>query len=145
MQRGFTIVELLLTLSIFGILFLIVGTISLNSLPKSQLYVEADVVEQTLRRAQARSISQHADSAWGVHLTATDMTLFAGLNYATRIPGYDDVHTFQNGIEPSGITDVQFVFRTGETINVGNITLTVSSTGESQTLSVNALGRVNQQ
>jgi len=145
MSKGFTLVELLIVMAVMGILFLIVGSLSLNSLPKSQLSAETDTVEQTLRRAQAKSISQQADQAWGVHLSLTQMTLFAGSTYALRNVTYDEVHAFQTDITASGLTDVVFAFRTGETVNTGSITLTAGSTGETKTVAVNQAGRVNKQ
>ncbi len=145
MQKGFTLVELLIVLAVMGTLFLIVGSISLSSLPSTQLSSEADTVEQTLRRAQAKSISQQADLAWGVHLSSAQMTLFAGSTYVGRNQTYDEVHAFQTGIVKSGLSDVVFDFRTGETADTGTVTLTASSTGEVKTLTVNQAGRVNKQ
>jgi len=143
MARGFTLVELLIVLAVFGILFLIVGTISLNSLPKSQLLVSADQAEQTLRRAQALSVDRRADSVWGVHLTAGDMTLFAGETYVGRDVSYDEVTAFPAGISVSGLTDVLFAIRTGKTQNTGAITLTSDATGETEVLVINSAGSVD--
>lgn len=145
MQKGFTLVEILVVFGVMGILFLILGSVSLNSLPKSQLSAEADTVEQTLRKAQAKSISQQADLAWGVHLTSGQITLFAGSTYVLRNVAYDEVHLFQTGIVQSGLSDIVFEYRTGETADTGTVTLTASSTAETKILTVNETGRVNKQ
>lgn len=144
LQRGFTLVELLVVLAIFGILFLIVGTISSNTLPKSQLIIESDYIEQTLRKAQARTVNQHADSVWGVYLTASTVTLFAGTTYAGRDASFDEVHTLPSGVSLSGLSEVNFEYRTGQTVDTGTISMTSSATGETAVLTVSASGAIEQ-
>jgi prepilin-type N-terminal cleavage/methylation domain-containing protein len=143
-QKGFTLVELLLVLAIFTILFAIVGTISLNSLPSTQLNTQVDQLESMLRKAQARSVSRHADSLWGVHLTSANATLFAGSSYAGRDAAYDEGMVFPSGIIGSGLTDVIFQYRTGATSTTGTITLTHSATGGTRSLTINSTGSVGQ-
>jgi prepilin-type N-terminal cleavage/methylation domain-containing protein len=143
-QKGFTLVELLLVLAIFVILFAIVGTISLNTLPSTQLTTQTDRVESMLRKAQSRTVSRHADTVWGVHLTSSDATLFAGVSYAARDVSYDETLTFPSGVTVSGLTDILFAYRTGATSNTGTITLTHAATGTTKTLTVNTSGAVEQ-
>ena len=143
-QKGFTMVELLLVLSVFVILFGIVGSISRNTLPSTQVKVEGDAVEEVLRKAQARTVSRHGDLVWGVHIATTSVTLFAGPSYAARTAAYDELRAFPSAITASGLADVIFQFRTGATSNTGTITLTHVLTGDSNTLTVNATGSVDQ-
>lgn len=141
-MRGFTLVELVIVLAIMLLLSAVVGTLASNTLPKSQLASEIALVADTLRRAQALTIAGKHDSPWGAHFTGSTMTLFAGSSYATRDPQYDALHTFPDGLAVSGLTDVVFVSVSGETANVGIVTLTASSTSESRTITVNAQGLV---
>lgn len=143
-KKGFTLVELLLVLAIFAILFAIVGTISSHTLLSSQVKVESDAVEQVLRKAQARTVSRHADSVWGVHIASTSVLLFAGNSYAGRDASYDELRSFPEAISASGLSDIIFQFRTGATVNTGTITLTHGATGERSTISVAATGLVEQ-
>lgn len=141
-MRGFTLIELMIVLAITLMLSAIVGALSSNTLPKTQLKSESEAVVETLRRAQALSIAGKHDQLWGVHLTATNMTLFAGASYALRDTQYDQVHTFASGITISGLTDVVFEAVIGETSNTGTITLTADATSEAEAVTVNARGLV---
>jgi prepilin-type N-terminal cleavage/methylation domain-containing protein len=143
MRKGFTLVELLIVFAIFAILFLIVGSISYNTLPKSQLLAESAVVTQTLRKAQARSVSQRADSQWGVSISSTTVTLFAGSSYASRDTSLDELHQFPTGISASGLSEVVFQTITGETSNTGTVTLTTQATGESESITVSGAGLID--
>jgi prepilin-type N-terminal cleavage/methylation domain-containing protein len=145
MKQGFTLVELLIVFAIFAILFLIVGSISYNTLPKSQLLAESAVVTQTLRKAQARSVSQRSDSQWGVNITSSTVTLFAGSSYASRDTAQDEQHQCPNGISASGLSEVVFQTITGETSNTGIITLTTQATGESESITVSETGLIDPQ
>ena len=144
-SNGFTMIEIVVVLAVTAILFLISGSLALNTLPKNTVQVEAGSITDTLRRAQSRTVSGYQDSVWGVHFTATDMTLFAGSSYASRNPALDDARTFSSGITMSGLTDVIFDFANGGTQNIGDIIITSNSTGEVVTLQINSLGRVQKQ
>lgn len=141
-KAGFTIVELLVILGITVFLFVIVGTLASNILPRSELHAESEVVMELLRRAQTRSQHRAEDSQWGVAFTANSATLFAGASYATRDVTFDEVHEFADDIIVSGLTEVVFQFRTGETANSGTITLNASSTGEEWIVTVYTSGLV---
>jgi len=142
-MRGFTLIELVLVMAVLGFLFLIVGTISFNSLPKSQLIMESDVVEQALRNAQARSIQGYQDYTWGVMFASDHLTVFAGTDYVSRSPQFDETHTFASGITCSGVSEVAFSSRTGETQDTGTILLSSDATHETRSIDVNALGQVS--
>lgn len=142
-RAGFTLVELLIVLAIVLLILSLTGTIATNTYPKSQLRANAGLVAQTLREARSYTIARRHESVWGVHLTATDMTLFAGGSYETRNTSYDQVHAFPSGITVSGLNDVVFDALLGTTSQAGTITLTSSATGESMTITVNAQGNVS--
>jgi hypothetical protein len=99
-------------------------------------------VVETLRRAQAFTVSGKRDSVWGAHFTGTDMTLFAGASYATRLTQYDEVHVFPSSLSVSGLTDVVFDALTGATSTTGTIVLSVDATGQSKTIVVSATGLI---
>ena len=141
-MRGFTLIELIIILAITLLLAATVGTLSSNTFPKNQLINESDTVVQTLHRAQALTIAGKHDLSWGVHLSATQMTLFAGSSYALRNTLYDEEHEFPSGLTVSGLSDVVFVAITGETTNTGTITLTADATSETKIISVNVSGLI---
>ena len=111
-KQGFTLIELLVVLAISGILFSIVGSLSVAAFPRSQISIESAVVTQTVRRAQSKSIHGTKDHIWGVKFIPTKMILFAGATYATRTPAFDQVHIFPNDLVESGISEINFSART---------------------------------
>ena len=141
-MRGFTLIELVIVLSITLMLSAIVGALSSNTLPKTQLHSESEAVIENLRRAQAFSIAGKHDQLWGVHLTSTNLTLFAGSSYALRDTQYDQVRTFPAGITVTGLSDILFAALSGSTSNTGTIILTADATSETEVITVNARGLV---
>lgn len=141
-RNGFTLIELIIVLTISAILFSIVGSLSVAAFPRSQLSIESAVVTQSIRRAQSKSIDGTKDKDWGVMFTNTQLTLFAGATYATRTAVLDQVHKFPKDILESGLTEIDFSARTGTPSATGNITLTQSSTGKTITLNLNAAGSI---
>lgn len=142
-MRGFTLIEMVVVLAILLILFAIVGTIASGTLPKNQLNHEGGFVQETLRRAQALSVAGKQDTVWSVHFTSSTMTLFAGTDYATRDPQYDELHTFPDGLTASGLTDVTFTAPKGTPSTTGSVTLTNDATTQSVTITINAAGRIS--
>jgi prepilin-type N-terminal cleavage/methylation domain-containing protein len=143
-QRGFTLVEMLIVLAIALLLFAVIGSIASNTYPKHSLRAQTDVVIQTLREAQAFTLARKYDSVWGVHLTSSGLTLFAGASYAARNATYDQTHSFPSGITVSGLTDVVFDALRGTTSQTGTITLTSNATSESNAITINANGVIEQ-
>lgn len=142
-MRGFSLIELVIVLAIMLILSAIVGTLASNTLPKNQLLSEMALVADTLRRAQAFTVTGKHDSVWGVHFTNSSMTLFAGPQYVSRDTQYDELHTVPDGLTISGLTDVVFDAVNGMTANVGTVTLTADATSEERILSVNEQGLID--
>ena len=142
-RAGFTLVELVIVFTIALLMFSLIGTLSTNTYPKSQLRSNALMVAQTLREAQTFTISQKHDSVWGVHIAGGTMTLFAGTTYLMRNALYDRAHLFPSGISISGLTDVVFEALRGTTLQSGTITLTSVATSETITVTINQNGNVS--
>ncbi|HBK34535.1 MAG: hypothetical protein UU08_C0006G0018 [Candidatus Uhrbacteria bacterium GW2011_GWE2_40_58] len=142
-QNGFTLVELLVVITIVGIItFLGIRAFS-NTIPKSSLELDADRVVELIHRAQARTLSGDFNDVWGVYLTATNSTLFKGTTFVGRDPAFDETYGFSETVSASGLSEIVFEIRTGETLNTGTITLTSTESGESIHLVVNTTGRVS--
>ena len=141
-QKGFTLIELLIVMTVIAIITLIAAGISVGFFSRNQLADQSEQLISVLRVAQSRTVAGYADGSWGVHLTSSTYTLFQGANYAGRSTAYDEVHTLPEGITASGLSDVIFTIRTGETSNTGTITLTDVASGITKTITINANGRV---
>ncbi len=144
-NSGFTLIEIVVVLAITAILFLIAGSLAVNTFPKNTVQVEAGAVLDLLRKAQSRSVSGYQDSVCGVHFTVNEITLFAGTTYTSRNQLFDEIHTLSSGITVSGLADVIFQFGAGETANIGDVVLTSNATGETITIQISERGRIQRQ
>lgn len=142
-RQGFTFIEMMVVIAILAVVVFIAVGVGAGGFTKNQIRTEADSLVSILRLAQSRTVSRHQENVWGVHITSSDYTLFIGDDYTTRDASFDEYHTFPGGIAASGLTDVIFEFRTGETLNVGDVVLSNADTGDSITINVNANGRVS--
>ena len=141
-QRGFTLIEMLLSVSIIAI-------VSALSLPLYQVFqnqndltVVAESTTQALRRAQVYSRGMDDDSQWSVAIQSTAVTLFKGTNFGGRDTSYDETINVPAGVTVGGLAEVQFAKMTGLPNANGNITFTSARTGDVETVSINAKGMV---
>lgn len=142
MKKGFTILEILLVISVFGILTAI-SIPGLSSLfIRNNLDIAHTTVVNTIHRAQALSQAVDGDSGWGVKIQTTDITLYKGSSYAARDIDFDEKFPLDSTLSVSGLTEINFNKFIGDTANVGVATLT-SSTGETRTVTINSKGGVD--
>jgi prepilin-type N-terminal cleavage/methylation domain-containing protein len=147
-QDGFTLVELVITLAIFGILVLIGIGLSSNTLGRNQTGNVTQDVVTTLRRAQWQSMNGHEDIEWGVHFETDLFVLFKAPTYSVSDP--DNVLTnLPNDVEITSITltgggsDVIFIDKFGSTIEDGSIVIENINSNELRTVTVNAAGMID--
>jgi prepilin-type N-terminal cleavage/methylation domain-containing protein len=154
--RGFTALELILTLALFGVVVGIVA-IPLVSLQTRNAVADASArIVDTLRRAETQALSGHFGDRWGVHfsdgdgcaLPATRFHLFRGTSYTSAtdttdafdVPGGAAITALSLG----GGCDVTFSRFQGTATPAGTITVT-SVNGQSKIITVNGYGRVVEQ
>jgi hypothetical protein len=81
------------------------------------------------------------DSAWGVSIAASRVTLFRGPSFAARNQNYDEIYTLSSAVSPSGLSEVVFVKATGTPQTTGTITLTANADA-TRTITINSQGMV---
>lgn len=125
-KRGFTLIEMILVISILGIFSTM--SLSFNSKYRNNSYLKIvtyDIVE-ALRYAQSNSQSMKEDSSWGVKISSNDLVIFKGNSYNSRDQNFDKVLDFPNGFTISGNDEVVFEKVTGITTDTGTTTITNS-------------------
>ncbi len=108
MNRGFSIVELLITISIMSVLGAIVLTTYSSIRKTSETIVASNVFADTLKSASLKARTMEFDSSWGVKIIATDIVLFSGNTYTTRVQSRDVLYDIPDSLTVTGPTEVVF-------------------------------------
>lgn len=136
---GFTLLELLLSISLIAIIAGIAVPIGGRMHIRGDLDATVDQAVQSFRRAQTLSRGASGDSMWGVSVQQGSIILFKGPTYASRDASYDEIFTSVQSVTPSGITEINFQKATGDSNQVGTLTLT-APTNDVRTITINAKG-----
>lgn len=142
-QQGFTLVELLLSVSIIVILVGLSLPVYFNFVARNDLNIATQNLTSSFRRAQTNARGVNGDASWGVAIVSESVVLFKGATYATRDSTYDEVSGLQGSITTSGITEVVFSKLFGAPNTTGTVTLSNTQTNETRTVTLNAKGTVS--
>lgn len=136
--KGFTLLELLLSVSLLGILTALVLPVGLRMNEKNDLDVAVTMAAMALRRAQTLSQSGLHDGSWGVFMQTGLITLFKGPSYAGRDASFDETSSISSSLAPSGLTEIVFSKGSGGPQNTGILVLTGLS--DSARITINSKG-----
>lgn len=141
-RSGFTIIELILAVSLLaGLSILTTGWYS-RFLTQNAVNTTADLIAGSLRKAQAYAASGKGSSNWGVAYTAPTITLYKGSDFASRSQAVDEPISVNSNIIVSGLTDINFSRPSGLPSTTATIIVTGNSTVKS--ITVNSQGRISQ-
>lgn len=140
-QTGFSLIEMLLSVAIIGIVTAVSVPIYSAFAVRNDVDIASQQVASALRRAQTYARGMEDDSAWSVRVESTAATLFKGTTFGTRDTSFDETVTIPGSIAVSGLNEVQFSKFSAAPNTTGSITLT-SNANEARTITVNAKGRV---
>lgn len=124
MKRGFTLVEIMVTIGIFAVLSTLTSLNFFSTYSQSNLSAAKDVLVADLKTRQANAMTGLGDTAWDPSQTA----LPSNITLTTTFPS----------------NQVSFLHSSGEIggYTAGQNTLTLSSVTDSQTISLNQYGTV---
>lgn len=142
MKKGFTILEVLLSVALISVIAGVSIPIYQSFQVRNDLDIATVTTVQELRRAQLLSEASDADPSWGFQLQSGSMTLFNGASYATRDTTRDETFDLPTSITPTGATEIVFAKFTGLPNVTGTITLT-TYTNETRTITINAKGMLS--
>jgi len=142
MSKGFSLIEVLLSIVLIGILAGVSVPAYYTLFYRNDLNVAKNQIVQSLRRASTLSSASDGDTTWGVKIESGNIIIFKGINYAVRDTTYDEAYQISSSIDITGLTEVVFSKMTGFSQSTGIITLT-SANGETKTIAINEKSRVS--
>lgn len=140
-MRGFTLVEMLLSVSIITLLVGLSVPVYATFVGRNDLDVTRQSLVEALRRAQTYARAVEGDSTWGVAILSSQAVLFKGASYATRDAAFDEIIPMEGNVTNSG-GEIVFSKLSGTPNASASTTLTQTTTNDSRTVTINAKGMV---
>ncbi len=142
-SAGFTLVEVLLIMAIFGL----IGGLSIPFYQSfqvtSQLDNTTEEIVQTIREAQIKSMSSEDLSDFGIHFGSQEYILFRGSTYAPA-DVYNETFEIATTMSVSTGGNNDIIFSSVDGIpNVEASILVSSNNGKNHNITINGLGVVN--
>lgn len=138
-KRGFTMIELIIVIVLMAILSALSAPIYNKFQNTNNVELANIQASQALRRAQILSQASSGDSAWGVYIGNSQITLFKGNTYVTRDTNFDEIYQIVDSIKVSGLNEVVFEKFSGQTQNVGDIIFSINE-NFNKTITINGKG-----
>lgn len=135
MQRGFTLVELLIVVGILLTVFTVTMPIGSNWYNLNNFDSALGVTLSNLRKAQAYAIDKKDNATWGVCLTGSTIRLFSG---SCASPNIKNDYQLPSDVTVSGLSTVTFSQLRGEPSSAQ--TISIVGSGKSKTININLLG-----
>ncbi|MBI4119667.1 MAG: prepilin-type N-terminal cleavage/methylation domain-containing protein [Parcubacteria group bacterium] len=139
--RGFTLIEIVITVGIFLIVMGIGLFVGLDFYRGSALTAERDTVVSILRSARSDAFNNLHELPHGIFIDADRYILFSGASYASRDPQFDEVIFKSPAVDASGTQEIVFQQLSATTGASGTIILSYDT--RSVTIEVNGEGRIN--
>ncbi|MFA6524372.1 MAG: prepilin-type N-terminal cleavage/methylation domain-containing protein [Candidatus Paceibacterota bacterium] len=136
--NGFTLIEVVLSMAIVVLIFGIAAPVYQDYQIRNGMDTGVNTIVENLRRAQVLSMAVDGDSNWGVIILNNQITLFKGINFATRDTAFDEVSDILSIISPSGLDEIVFSKLNGLPNTTGVINLSASS--NTRTITINEKG-----
>jgi prepilin-type N-terminal cleavage/methylation domain-containing protein len=140
-EKGFTLVEILLSFAIIGIIGGMTIPMYRTFMVRNDLDIAASTIAQDLRRAQALAESSDGDMTWGVHVGVGGILIYKGPSYVLRDSTFDENTSIPTSIVPSGVSEIVFSKVTGMPQATGTFILT-SQANELRTITINEKGTI---
>ncbi len=138
-KKGFSLIEILVVISIFSILFSLSSLLFNSFKSNSNLEITTTTIVEALRLAKANAQSGKDDSRWGIKIFSTEVKIFKGNSYAQSAPTNNGL-TFPSNITATGLSEIIFEKVTGSTLTTGTITITNSA--KNKNITINEKGTI---
>lgn len=142
---GFTLVELVITVAILGLLTGIIMSTFSDYAARQQATSEINDVTRSVIEQRSRALAALDDSEHGVHVASSSITFFEGTTYSAGANGNriisllatDATSSFSNGL-----TYISFSRMTGEPSATGTIELFSSRLQSTTTITIHDSGLI---
>ena len=139
-KKAFTLFELLLSMSLIAIVFVMSVPLYQNFLYRSEIDDAVNIYYKSLKMAQSYSEDGLFDTSWGVAFSNSEIIVFAGSNFSGRNSLLDKSWNIGGRFTVTGVTEVVFNKFHGTPNTTGNINITNNNI--TKTISVNAKGQI---
>lgn len=140
-KRGFTLIEILMALSVMGVILFITFNFFGSFRSKDALEKDEAALVSLIRNARLLSVVSKNALPYGIHLEASKAVLFEGVSYVAGGPNQQTVEFnklvyLQNYNLNQGTPDIVFARLTGNTLNYGTIVLALKDLSTSTTITI---------
>ncbi len=143
-KNGFTLLELLLSVALMGLLAGIAAPMYLSLQAENEVAIAAATIGDVLHRGQIRAQAVDSDSDWGVEMVSSTITIFKGNNFSTHDQNFDENYNLGATINLSGLNEVIFNKFSGWTTASGTIVISHQD-GRQKNVSISELGIITVQ
>lgn len=142
MSRGFTSIEVLLTIVLIGVLTGFSAVVYQSLQNRTLLDTTVTAVRTSLYRAQMLARTGYQDGAWGVYATTSSVIVFRGDSFASRNTTFDELTTIPDTLVLGGVTEVVMEHLTGLPDTTGVLTI-ASPDGGTRSVTITNEGLLN--
>lgn len=142
LQRGFTLIEVMLTMALFSVVALFASPFYGNFIFSEEVPVVSDELRGSFAKAQLSSMTGKNDSPFGVAVHDGKIILFQGDSFLSRDQNQDEVFVIHPRVSVSGVSEVVFAPITGRPDS--QPTITISGNGKSEVWTMNREGVLEQ-
>ncbi len=146
--KGFTIIELVLVLTILGATFGFSVFAYQNSQVRADVNAEVSGLVAQLRLAQSNAASGQNNTSHGIHFETDSYTAFSGISYNPAdtnnfiVPLPSQVTIANISLNGNG-SEVIFTTPDGTTTTYGTLDMTSTAIGKTVTITINPIGTIN--
>lgn len=152
-KSGVTFIELLVIISVLGILITVSGQVFVFFQRESSLNNTVEEIVNVLRLAQNKTLASEEADQYGIYFNTSaepdEYLLFKGPSFASRDVSYDKIYTAPNNLELydinlAGSNEVVFERLTGLTSQPGQVSLRLKSDpSKTKTIYVYGSGQIS--